>query len=123
MDIAIQGERRRVMTEEACLSPRSSASGCLRRARLGRPCPVGSLNGSASSEPLPSLYLTVPEAAGLLRCKRQRVDDLLSQRRLTRVKDGRRTLLLRAEVEQYLAASAVPRRKPLRVSDRPAGSG
>jgi excisionase family DNA binding protein len=48
------------------------------------------------------LYLSVPEAAELLRCKRQRVDDLLCQRRLTRVKDGRRTLILRAEVEAYL---------------------
>lgn len=46
--------------------------------------------------------LTIPEAAELLRCKRGRVDDLLSQGRLTRVKDGRRTLLRRADVERYL---------------------
>jgi excisionase family DNA binding protein len=50
----------------------------------------------------PSPYLSVTEAAELLRCKRQRVDDLLCQRRLTRVKEGRRTLILRAEVEAYL---------------------
>lgn len=48
-----------------------------------------------------SRYLSVPEAAELLRCKGQRVHDLLSQRRLTRVKDGHRTLILRAEVEAY----------------------
>jgi excisionase family DNA binding protein len=49
-----------------------------------------------------SPYLTVPEAAELLRCRRQRVDDLLSQRRLTRVKDGGRTLIARSELEAYL---------------------
>jgi excisionase family DNA binding protein len=49
-----------------------------------------------------SPYLTIPEAAAYLRCKRQRVDDLLSQRRLSRVKDGGRTLVLRAELEAYL---------------------
>ncbi|HJQ66759.1 MAG TPA: helix-turn-helix domain-containing protein [Gemmatimonadales bacterium] len=49
-----------------------------------------------------SPYLTIPEAAEVLRCKRQRIDDLLSARKLTRVKEGRRTLILRAELEQYL---------------------
>ena len=49
-----------------------------------------------------SPYLTVVEAAELLRCRRQRVDDLLSQRRLARYKDGSRTLVSRAEVEEYL---------------------
>jgi excisionase family DNA binding protein len=47
-------------------------------------------------------YLTVLEAAELLHCKRQRIDDLLSQRRLTPLKDGSRTLLSRAEVEEYI---------------------
>ena len=56
-------------------------------------------NGSAASS---SPYLTVPEAAEILRCPRQRIDDLLSQRRLTRVKEGGRTLLLRDEIETYL---------------------
>jgi excisionase family DNA binding protein len=51
-----------------------------------------------------SPYLTIPEAAVYLRCKRQRVDDLLSQRRLTRFKDGARTLVSRAEIETYLTA-------------------
>ena len=50
----------------------------------------------------PSPYMTVGEAAIYLRCKRQRIDDLLSQRRLTRVKDGARTLIKRAEIEEYL---------------------
>jgi hypothetical protein len=37
-----------------------------------------------------------------LRCRPQRIHNLLSQRRLTRVKDGRRTLVLRSEIEAYL---------------------
>lgn len=49
-----------------------------------------------------SPYLTVLEAATLLRAKRQRVDDLLSQRRLTRYKDGSRTLVSRSELDEYL---------------------
>jgi excisionase family DNA binding protein len=47
-------------------------------------------------------YLSVGEAAEVLRCRPQRVHDLLSQGRLTRVKDGRRTLVLRVELEAYL---------------------
>jgi len=47
-------------------------------------------------------YLTVPEVARYLCCRRQRVDDLLSQGRLTRVKEGARTLVRRAEIEAYL---------------------
>jgi len=49
----------------------------------------------AAASPL----MSIPEAADHLRCRRQRIDDLLSARRLTRYKDGRRTLVLRAEVE------------------------
>jgi excisionase family DNA binding protein len=49
-----------------------------------------------------SPYLTIREAADYLRCKRQRVDDLLSSRRPTRYKDGGRTLVERAELEQHL---------------------
>lgn len=56
-----------------------------------------------------SEYLTVPEAAELLRAKRQRVDDLLSMGRLTRFKDGARTLVSRAELEAYLAGEGVRR--------------
>ena len=58
-----------------------------------------------------SPYLTVAEAAELLRCKRQRVDDLLSKRVLTRVKDGARTLVLRAEIDGYLARGTTPARR------------
>lgn len=53
----------------------------------------------------PGPYLTIPEAAELLRCGRQRIDDLLSQRRLSRFKDGSRTLVSRAEVESYLSGA------------------
>lgn len=49
-----------------------------------------------------SPYLTVEEAAAYLRCSRQRVDDLLSQRRLTRVKEGARTLIRRNEIDDWL---------------------
>jgi excisionase family DNA binding protein len=51
-----------------------------------------------------SPYLTVAEAAEYLCCKRQRVDDLLSSGRLTRHKDGSRTLISRAELETHVAA-------------------
>jgi excisionase family DNA binding protein len=50
-----------------------------------------------------SPYKTIPEAAEYLRCKRQRIDDLLSQGRLTRHKDGTRTLILHAELESYVS--------------------
>lgn len=53
-----------------------------------------------------SPFFTIPEAADYLRAKRQRVDDLLSAGLLTRIKDGGRTLLLRAEVEQYVLSTA-----------------
>jgi excisionase family DNA binding protein len=50
-----------------------------------------------------SPFLSVVEAAALLRCRRARVDDLLSAGRLTRVKDGGRTLIASAEVLDLLA--------------------
>jgi excisionase family DNA binding protein len=49
-----------------------------------------------------SPYMTILEAAEYLRCSRQRVYDLLSARRLSRFKDGARTLVNRAEVDEYL---------------------
>jgi excisionase family DNA binding protein len=58
-----------------------------------------------------SPYLTIPEAAAYARCKRQRIDDLLSARRLTRHKDGRRTLILRVELEAHLARTTGPGRQ------------
>jgi excisionase family DNA binding protein len=54
--------------------------------------------GPVNESPL----LTVPEAAAWLRCGRQRVDDLLSQGRLIRHKDGARTLVSRAELAAYV---------------------
>lgn len=53
----------------------------------------------AARAPGASPYLTVPEAAAYLRTTRARVDNLLSDGSLTRVKEGGRTLLHRAEVE------------------------
>jgi excisionase family DNA binding protein len=49
-----------------------------------------------------SPFLTVFEAAEFLRAKPQRVYDLLSARRLTRHKEGSRTLILRSELERYV---------------------
>lgn len=59
--------------------------------------------GAARTTPSP--YMSIPEAALYLRCSRQRIDDLLSQRRLTRIKEGRRTLVGRDEIEAYLVRS------------------
>jgi excisionase family DNA binding protein len=64
-----------------------------------------------------SPYMAVAEAAEMLRCRPQRIYDLLSQRRLSRIKDGRRTLVLRNELEAYLrgeptgARTTPPRRR------------
>jgi len=55
-----------------------------------------------ASEPR-SPYLTIKEAAELLRCRRHRIDALLSMGTLTRVKEGRRTLVAREEIDRYLA--------------------
>jgi excisionase family DNA binding protein len=54
--------------------------------------------------------VTVIEAADLLRAKRYRVDDLLSRGTLTRIKDGSRTLIERAEIEAYLGGEPTGRR-------------
>jgi excisionase family DNA binding protein len=68
------------------------------------------LAGRGEQAPPSSPYLSVAEAAACLRCERHRIDDLLSQRRLTRVKDGSRTLVLRSEIEEHLVRQ--PRRRP-----------
>ena len=52
---------------------------------------------------------TAPELLtvdGLLRCKRQRVYDLLSQGRLPHLKDGARVLIRRADLLAYLEGQA-----------------
>lgn len=52
-----------------------------------------------------SPYVSVAEAADILRAKPQRVYDLLSARRLTRYRDGARVLVSRAELDDYLAGT------------------
>jgi excisionase family DNA binding protein len=56
-----------------------------------------------------SPFLSIPEAAEFLRAKRHRVDDLLSRGTLTRHKDGTRTLILRSELEAYIAGEPTGR--------------
>jgi excisionase family DNA binding protein len=64
-----------------------------------------------SSNGTSSPYLTIPEAAELLRAKRHRIDDLLSRGTLTRVKDGSRTLISRDELNSYLRGEPTGRRR------------
>jgi excisionase family DNA binding protein len=61
-------------------------------------------------------YLTVSEAAGLLRAKPQRVYDLLSDGRLARYKDGRRVLVARAELVAHLRPSSPRGRNGSRIA-------
>jgi excisionase family DNA binding protein len=49
-----------------------------------------------------SPYVSIPEAAELLRCKRQRIDDLLSAGALPRVHEGRRVLIPREAINRHL---------------------
>jgi excisionase family DNA binding protein len=51
-----------------------------------------------------SPYLTVAEAADLLRAKPQRVYDLLSSGRLPKYRDGARVLIRRADLDEHLRA-------------------
>ena len=55
-----------------------------------------------------SPYLSVDEAAGYLRCARQRIYDLCSAGRLTRFKDGSRVLVARAELDSLVAPELPP---------------
>jgi len=50
-----------------------------------------------------SPYLTVVEAAEYLRCRPQRIYDLLSSRRLSKRKDGSRVLVERTELDRLVA--------------------
>lgn len=68
------------------------------------------LSGSAGGPATRSPYLTVAEAADYLRCSRERVHALLTQRRLSRHKDGGRTLILRTELESYVRSATDLRR-------------
>ena len=57
------------------------------------------------TKPCPE-FLTVTEAAELLRAKPQRVYDLLSDGRLERFKDGSRVLVRRADLVAHLLPTA-----------------
>ena len=50
--------------------------------------------------------MSVDVAADYMCCKPQRVYDLLSARRLTRLKDGSRVLVKREEIDAYLEQRA-----------------
>jgi excisionase family DNA binding protein len=65
---------------------------------------------AAVTTPTQSEFLTIPEAAELMRCKRQRIDDLLSAGRLERVKDGSRTLIRRTDLIAHLGEGGTHRR-------------
>ena len=69
----------------------------------------------AAEQAEPSPYFTVAEAADFARCKPQRIRDLLRPgpaRRLTPVKEGGRTLVLRDELRAYIAGEPFPPRSP-----------
>ncbi len=51
-----------------------------------------------------SPYMSVPEASNYMRCKPQRVYDLLTAGHLDRYKDGVRVLIRRDQIEIYLNA-------------------
>src|SRR5262249_28222681 len=57
---------------------------------------------TSRSSSVPSPYLTVNEAAAYLRCKPQRIYNLTSAGRLTRLKDGSRVLIARQELDRCL---------------------
>jgi excisionase family DNA binding protein len=63
-----------------------------------------------------SEFLTVDEAAAILRSSRQRVYDLLSDGRLERFKDGSRVLVRRADVVAHLRPTAPRGRTARRVA-------
>jgi excisionase family DNA binding protein len=57
----------------------------------------------ATAQPAASPYMTVAEAATYIRANPQRIYDLVSSRRLPKHKDGSRVLILRSELDHYLA--------------------
>ena len=59
------------------------------------------LGSVAAAEP-ESAFLSVDEAAALLRCSRQRIYDLCSDGRLNRYRDGSRVLISREELVAHL---------------------
>src|SRR5438034_599453 len=86
----------------------------LREAQMEEIAPRAAVLARMGFAPAAALaYLTIPEAAAYLRCKRQRVDDLLSQPRLRRVMDGGRTLIGRCGLAERFTHPA-HRRRPWR---------
>lgn len=67
----------------------------------------------AAVVPVPSPFVSVAEAAELLRCRRQRIHNLLSAGRLSRLKEGGRTLVVRAEVEALVVVERAARVAPV----------
>ena len=67
--------------------------------------------------PAASPYMSIGEAAEHARCLKQRIYDLRSAGVLTKYGDGSRALVLRAELDEYLAGSshavATPGAKPV----------
>ncbi len=68
-------------------------------------------------------YMSVSDAASVIGCERQRIYDLLSQGRLTRFKDGSRTLISRAELEAHVRGEPVGPVADALPSRRRSGSG
>jgi excisionase family DNA binding protein len=73
---------------------------------------IAAVLSSDHEPPAPvSPYMTIVEVAEYLRCSRQRIDDLLSARRLERVKEGARTLVRRSDLDAYLKDGGAGRRR------------
>lgn len=68
---------------------------------------------AASAE---SPYLNVDEAAAFLRCKPQRIYELRTSGRLTRLSDGGRALVLRKELAALVDDGLPPARRDRRVA-------
>jgi len=65
-----------------------------------------------------SPFMSVNEAAVFLRCKPQRLYDLISARRLGSYKDGGRVLIKRSELEMYVTAVEQGRAGANRATDQ-----
>jgi excisionase family DNA binding protein len=63
-------------------------------------------NDSTGSLTQPEPWLNVDQAADYLACARQRIYNLVSQRRLRHAKDGSRVLFRRQWLDDYLEASS-----------------
>jgi excisionase family DNA binding protein len=70
---------------------------------VGREIDRGDRGGGVSEFGMGSPYFSVQEAADYLRTTPQAIYDRLSAGKLKRVKDGRRTLIERAEIERLLS--------------------